>query len=177
MAQAVLASNFLVPNSTFIVELVAFLLVLAALKRWILPYVNTALNERQQTIRQALEDAEEAKRRSAEAEAEYRRAVEEARSQARRVVDEANKLGEDMRNQARERAEAEYRRIISRAQADIDASVRRASEELRGQVGDLVVAVVERVIGQTMDEQAQRAFIDRTIAEIESGASGAGVAR
>lgn len=172
MSHAVFASNFLVPNSTFIVELIAFLLVLAALRKWVLPYVNTALTDRQNTIRQALEDAEEAKRRAAEAEAEYRRALDEARTQARRVIEEANKLGEDLRSEARERAEQEYQRILSRAQGDIDSSVRRATEELRGQVGDLVVGVVERVIGQTLDAAAQRALIDRTILEVEESVAG-----
>jgi F-type H+-transporting ATPase subunit b len=169
---SVLASNFLVPNFTFVIEVISFLLILGALARWVLPTVNQTLEERQNTIRQALADAETAKARSQEAEAEYRRAVDDARTEARRVVDEANRLGEDLRSQARERAEAEYQRIIDRAQSDIEASVRRAAEELRGQVGELVVTVVERVIGQTMDEAAQRALIDRTIAEVEQTTAG-----
>lgn len=172
---SVLASNFLVPNSTFIVELVAFLLVLAAVRRWILPRLNEVMAERQNTIRQALDDAEEAKRRSEAAETEYRQAMDEARSQARRLVEEANRLAEDLRNQARERAETEYQRIIARAEGDIDASARRAAEELRGQMADLVVTVVERVIGQALDESSQKALIDRTITDVEREAGAAGV--
>ncbi|MHB1923714.1 MAG: hypothetical protein ACYCSJ_03395, partial [Acidimicrobiales bacterium] len=85
--------------------------------------------------------------------------------------------------QSRERAEAEYPRIIARAQGDIDSSARRAAEELRGQMGDLVVTVVERVIGQAMDQAAQKALIDRTIGEVEreagadNGAGNAGASR
>ncbi|HZU73479.1 MAG TPA: F0F1 ATP synthase subunit B [Acidimicrobiales bacterium] len=172
-----LASNFLVPNSTFIVELVAFLLVLAALRRWVLPPVNRIMQERQDTIRKALEDAEEARRRSEQAEADYRKAIDEARTEARRLVDEANRVAEDMRTEARGRAEQEYQRIIDRASGDIAASVSRATEELRQQVGSLVVAAVERVVSESFDDERHRQLIDRTVADLEREAGLSGVSQ
>jgi F-type H+-transporting ATPase subunit b len=170
-----LASNFLVPNGTFIVELVVFLLVLAVLGKYVVPRVNTIIEDRQGVIRQALVDAEDAKRRSEEAEAEYARVIEQARSEARSVIDEANRVAEQLRVTRREQAEREYETIISRARTDIEAEARRAAEELRQQVADIVIAVVERVIGDGLDAQAQRNLIDRTIAEVEAEARGAGV--
>jgi F-type H+-transporting ATPase subunit b len=168
------SSNFLVPNATFIVELVAFLGVIFTLGRYILPYITKPMEERQATIRQALADAEEAKRRAAEAEVEYKRVISEARTEARSVVDEANKLGEQVRADRRQQAEEEYERILARAREDIDAQTRRATEELRRSAADLAVSVVEKVIGEGLDDEAQRALIDRTIAEVDSNA-GAGV--
>ena len=166
----VLASNFLVPNGTFIVEFIVFLLVLGFLARYVLPPLNARMAERQNVIRKALDDAEEARRRADETEVEYKQALEEARTQARQLVDEANRLGEELRAQARERGEQEYQRQLARATADIQAAAQQAAEQLRGQVGELVVLVVERVIGQVMDGEAQRALIDRTIAEAEQEA-------
>ena len=165
------ASNFLVPNATFIVELVAFLIVIFVIGRYILPYINKPMEERQATIRQALADAEEAKRRAAEAEEEYKRVISAARTEARAVVDEANKLGEQVRADRRQQAEEEYERILTRAREDIEAQTRRASEELRRSAADLAVAVVEKVVGEGLDAAAQRALIDRTIAEVDSHAS------
>lgn len=159
-------SNFLVPNTTFIVEFVAFLLVLGFLARYVLPPLNKAMNERQSTIRQALVDAEEAKQRAAEAEVEFKRIVGEARNQARAVVEEANKMAEQVRQERRQQAEQEYERIVSNAYADIDAQLRRASEDLRRQAADLAIVISERVIGEGIDREAQRALIDRTIEEV-----------
>ena len=170
----VASSNFLVPNGTFIVELVAFLVTVFIIARYILPPINARVDERQATIRQALADAEEAKRRAAEAEAEYKRVISEARSQARTVVDEANKLGEQVRSDRRNQAEEEYERIVARARDDIEAQTKRATEELRRSAADLAVTVVEKVIGEGLDAQAQKSLIDRTIAEVDSQA-GAGV--
>jgi F-type H+-transporting ATPase subunit b len=169
------SSNFLVPNGTFVIELLAFLLVVWVLGKYILPYISKPMEERQQTIRQALLDAEEAKRRAAEAEEEYRRAISEARTQARAVVDEANRIAEQMRAEKRQQADDEYERIISRARADIEAQVRQAAEALRNQVGDLAVSVVEKVLGDGLDPQLHRSLVDRTIAEVEAQAGAAGV--
>jgi F-type H+-transporting ATPase subunit b len=165
------SSNFLVPNATFVVELVAFLIVLGVLAKWVLPVINERMDERQATIRQALADAEEAKRRAIEAEEEYKRRVSEAQAQARAVTDEARRLGEQLRAERRQQADEEYERIISRAKEDIDAQIRRATEDLRRGAADLAISVVEKVLGEGLDAQSHRTLIDRTISEVEAQAN------
>jgi F-type H+-transporting ATPase subunit b len=164
------SSNFLVPNDTFIVELVAFLVVVFLLAKYILPPLSRIMEERQATIRQALADAEEAKRRSAEAEEEYKRILGEARTQARAVVEEANKMAEQARSERRQQAESEYERIVSTASAEVDAQTRRAQEELRQQAADLAIAVAEKVLGEGIDRAAQAGLIDRTIDQVAADA-------
>lgn len=168
---SVVAANFLVPNSTFVVELVAFLIVLWVLRKYILPRLNGVIEERQKTIQRGVEDAEKAKRRAEEAEADYRKTIEEARQQARTMVDEANRLGEQLKVELRQKGEQEYERLVSRAQSDIDASARRASEELRQNLSETVIMVVRKVVGEGLDTDAHRELIDRTISEVEDEAS------
>ncbi len=100
------AGNFLVPNATFIAELVAFLLILGLLGRYVLPPVQKAMHDRQEIIRKQLDDAEEARTKLAEAQAEYQRALTEARTQAAVIRDsaraDAQRIGDDMRAQATE---------------------------------------------------------------------------
>ena len=170
-----LASNFLVPNATFVVELIAFLIVLGLLARYVLPRLNSVMEARQQAIRQSLADAETAKHQAEEGAVEYRETLEQARTEARAIVDEANRAAEALRASRREQGEAEYERIVSRAQTDIDAAARRAEEDVRRDVSSLVMEVVERVIGAGFDASGHRDLIDRTIGEVEAeSASGAG---
>jgi F-type H+-transporting ATPase subunit b len=164
------SSNFLVPNGTFIVELVAFLLVLGALAKWVLPVLQQAMEERQRTIAEALENAERAKRRAEEAEAEYRRVIGEARTEARTVMEEANRVAERLRAEKRQQAEQEYENIVARARDDIEAEARRAAETLRQQIADLAIAVVEKVLGEGVDAQTQRALFERAVADLEAHA-------
>jgi F-type H+-transporting ATPase subunit b len=169
----VAASNFLVPNATFIVELVAFLIVVFILARYVLPPINRILEERQATIRQALADAEEAKRRATEAEEEYKRIIGEARTQARSVVEEANRMAEQARTERRQQAEAEYERIVSSAGAEVEAQTRRAQQELRQQAAELAIAVAEKVLGEGIDRNAQSDLINRTIDQVAASSGAA----
>ncbi len=84
------ASNFLVPNGTFIVVLLAFLVVLWVIGKKVLPILNKALAERQDQIRGELEAADKAKADAEEADAERRAVLEQARVQAREIVAQAN---------------------------------------------------------------------------------------
>lgn len=163
--------NFLVPNFTFLFELVAFLLVLGVLAKWVMPRLQQALNERQENIRRGIEDAEHAKQAAAQADADYSAAMDDARVKARAMVDEARRIGDQLREDARKRGEQEAERIVAGARVEIEAEARRAAEQLRRDVSDLVVAVVERVVGRGLDVEAHRALIDRTIGEVEAEAA------
>ena len=63
---------------------------------------------------------------------------------------------------------------MSRASADIEASTRRAAEELRAQVAGLVMAVVERVLDEGISLLDQEKLIERAIGEVEAQAAGGG---
>ena len=53
-----MASNFLVPNGTFWVELAAFVVMFLILRRYVIPPINKAMEARQDAIRQEFAEAE-----------------------------------------------------------------------------------------------------------------------
>ena len=52
-----MASNFLVPNGTFWVELAAFVVMFLILRRYVIPPINKAMEARQDAIRQEFAEA------------------------------------------------------------------------------------------------------------------------
>ncbi len=166
--QVVASSNFLVPNATFIAEFIAFLLILAFIARYILPYVQKAMRERQEIIRKQMEDSEQAKVKLAEAEDQYQRALAEARTEAAQIREgaraEAQRVVEELRAQAHE----ESSRIIARGEEQLQSQRSQVVRELRGEVGSLAVELSEKIIGQRLADDAQvRATVDTFIADLE----------
>src|SRR5438445_761617 len=51
------SGNFLIPDATFLAEIVAFLLILAFMWKYVVPPLQKNLSARQDVIRQQLEDA------------------------------------------------------------------------------------------------------------------------
>lgn len=167
------ASNFLVPNATFVVELVIFLLVLWALAKWVLPVVNRVLVERQRSIERSIQEAEEAKQRAKELEQERARLLEQGRQEARRLRDEAAKVGEALRQELQRKGQEEYQRAVERASADIEAAARKAAEDLRAQLSGLVVTTVERVLAGALTDEDRRRVLEQALAEVEALSSAA----
>jgi F-type H+-transporting ATPase subunit b len=169
------SNNFLLPNMTFFVELIAFIIILGLIAKYILPPIKRAMDQRQAEISSALEQGEEAKRRLLAADEEYQAKLEAARQEARTVIERSNRMADQLREEARTKGQEEYDRVVARADADIQRATERAREELRLQVADLVIAAAQRVIGEELDADRHRGLIEEAIAGVGSGeAAGAG---
>src|ERR1700750_3237396 len=117
-----LASNFLVPNGTFFVELIAFAIIVWILAKYVVPPVNRAMTERQNAIRKQFSDLEEAESAARQAEKEYKEELSKARHEAARIREEAREQGAaiiaDMRKQAQEESE----RSLRHGRAELEAA-------------------------------------------------------
>lgn len=169
------ASNFLVPNATFIVELIIFLVILGAIAKWIVPWVNEQLAARQEAIRQQFQEAEEARAKLQAAEAEYREQIAAARADAARQREEAHEQGQRIIADLRAQAQTEADRITKTAQAQIEAERARTVAALRAEVGTLAVELAGRIVGESLsDEARQRRVVERFLTDLESREGNAG---
>jgi F-type H+-transporting ATPase subunit b len=159
---------------SFLVEVIAFLVMIGILARWVYPRVLAAAEARQRQITEQLEAAERqreaAEQRLKDAESE----LEKARAQAAEIIEGGNRLAEQVRADGRARAEEEARRIGEGARRDIEAERQKALDSVRGEVADLVVAATEKVLGETLDLTRQRQLIERAISEVTSDGRGSG---
>ncbi|HVC69740.1 MAG TPA: F0F1 ATP synthase subunit B [Acidimicrobiales bacterium] len=162
------SSNFLVPNGTLIVEIIAFLIVLFVIGRYVLPVLNKTLEERQEQIRTALEAAEAARVEADETRAQRQGILDEARQQAREIVTQANKVADGVAAQSEERGQQEYDRLVRVAETDIALARQRAIDEVSAQLGTLVMSAARQVIGREIDAASHRALIDEAVAALKS---------
>jgi F-type H+-transporting ATPase subunit b len=162
------SSNFLIPNATLIVEIVAFLVVLGFIAKYVLPYLNKALEERQEQIRTALESAERARVEAEETRAQRQGIIDEARQQAREILAQANRTAQRVVSDAEERGQRENERLVTSAQSEILLARQRAVEEVTAQVATLVVSVARQVIGREIDAATHRDLIDEAVTVLRS---------
>jgi F-type H+-transporting ATPase subunit b len=156
-------------NGTVIVELIAFLAMMAVLARWVYPEIVKLAEARQRLIADQLTEAEksrsDAEARLKEAEAK----LNEARKTAQSMIDAATKSAEQLRQELKEKAEDEAKRLTQAARKEIEAERERAIQTVRNEVAGLVVSATEKVIGETLDEGKHKQLIERAIAEVASG--------
>ncbi len=159
-------------NATFWIELVAFLLMLGFLARYVYPRIIAAAEARQNAISAELEAAEQARLDADTRLAEATTQLEEARGQATEIIEGAKRSGDQLRAELSQNAQEEAARLTERARQEIESERLRALESVRGEVADLVVAATEKVVGETLDDERHRKLIDKAIREV--GKSGDG---
>ncbi len=141
-----------------------------------LPPINKAMEERQEKIRASLEAADQARADAEAADDERRAVLEEARQQAREIVATANRTAEQVRTDAQARGQAEYERIVGNADIEISLARQRAVEEAAARMGEIVMEVVERVIGREINAEAHRDLIDEAVAALRADTTGGAAA-
>ena len=169
--------NFLIPDATFIAELVAFAIILFVIWRYVVPPIQKNLQARQDEIRKGIEDSKAAHERLESAEAEFAKTISEARTEAGKIREEAARQRtqtiEAAKDEARKAAEA----VTKQAEERLELQYRQVANELRRDIGKLAVELAGRIVGESLaDEELQRRVIDRFLAELEQDASTAGQA-
>ncbi len=151
------SSNFLVPNATLLVELVAFLVILWILGRFVVPPIQRAITERGEAIRAQFEEAREAKERAEAAEAEYKAALERVRAEAAQIREEAREQGRQLIEEQKAKAQAEADRELTHGHQHLTTERNSLAQELRAGVGELGVELASRIVGESLADEAREA--------------------
>jgi F-type H+-transporting ATPase subunit b len=168
LAVTPMADNFLVPNGTFLVELLAFLVLLFLLSKYVIPPINRAMTARQDAIREQFAELDEAKSEASAAEEEFKAQIADARHEAARIREEAREQGAAIIAEMREQAQADAARIVEHAHAQIEADRKAAYASLRNEVGTLATTLAGRIVGESLDDQARQGrVVDRFLSELE----------
>jgi F-type H+-transporting ATPase subunit b len=160
--------------SELIVGAVAFAILFYFMWKWVIPRVNTLLEERRAQIQGQLESAEQTRQQAEGELAEYRKQLASAREDANRIIEEARETAEQVRRDIQAKAEEESRNTVARAQDEIRAERDRVFNELRAQVADIAVTLAGRVVGAELDTKSHQRLIDEYIEQVASGANGQG---
>jgi F-type H+-transporting ATPase subunit b len=158
--------------SELVVGAVAFAIIFFFMWKWVIPRVNTMLEERRQKIQGELERAEGTRREADHILEEYREQLGGAREESNRIIEEARKTAEQLRKDLMGRAEEEAQGVVARAQDEIRAERDRVFQELRSQIGEISVELAARIVGQSLDESAHQRLIDEYIDQVAGSGSG-----
>jgi F-type H+-transporting ATPase subunit b len=162
-------NNFLVPNGTFWVELIAFAIMFFILAKYIVPPINRAMTARQDAIRKEFADLDQARADAKSAEEEFRAQIADARHEAAKIREEAREQGAAIIAELREQAQTEAARIVEHAHAQIEADRQQAVTSLRAEVGTLATDLAGRIVGEALEDQARQSrVVDRFLADIEA---------
>lgn len=173
------APNPIIPHiPEVILGIVAFVILLLVLKKYVVPRFEAAYEERAQMIEGGIEKAEKAQAEAEDALAQYRAQLHEARSEAAKIRDDARLEAEQIKAELRADAEAESQRIVAQGQAQLQAQKAQIIAELRADMGRNAVELASRIVGESLEDEARRrGTVDRFLAELDTAGAAGGAGK
>jgi F-type H+-transporting ATPase subunit b len=148
---------------TLVAELIAWLILLYILVRFLYNPLRSAMAARAERIRTELSAAEAAAQRAEEAAKQSQADVEEGKRRGEEIVRQAQQTADSIREQAINEARAEAERVIERGKAEIERERQAAVDELRRVVGDLAIQAASQVVRKSLDSDENRRLVDEAI--------------
>ncbi len=140
-------SNFLVPNGTFFVVLIIFLIVLGVIGKWVVPPVSKVLRERDAMVKGTVEDSRKAADQFAAADEDYQAEMAKARGEASKLRDEARAEGRKVLEDMRGRASDQVASTLQQADSELKEQALSIQAGLRSSVENLSETLASRVLG------------------------------
>jgi F-type H+-transporting ATPase subunit b len=150
-----------------ILQIVAFLILVFLLGKFVYPWLMKQVDERQVAIEAAAKAATEAQASAAESKDRVTELLAEARSQAADIVSTAKLEAAQMLSASEERARSTAEKIAADAQANVKKSIETAKRELHDETLELIALATEKVIHTKLDKKADDALIVSALKELK----------
>ncbi len=149
-------------TSLFVSQLISFLIVAFLLHKFAYKPILKVLEQRRETIAQSLANSEKIKQQLAETEATRQKVMADANAQANKLIEEARAAAAKVQETETQRAIATAEQIIAKAREAAALDHQRMLQELRKEVGQLVVKTTAAVAGKVLTMDDQKRLVEET---------------
>ena len=157
-----IAHQFGVTWQLLISQIILFVIVALALKKFAYGPLQTILEERREKIAESLANAEQIKKDLANAQTKAQEILTQASQQATKAIEEARAAAAKVQEVETQKAIAAAGDIIAKAKQASEADLVRMKAELRKEVGRLVVATSAKVTGNILTAEQQTRLAEDT---------------
>jgi F-type H+-transporting ATPase subunit b len=147
-------NNFLIPNGTFFVVLLIFLIVLGVIGTFVVPPIMRVLRERDEMVAKTIESNREADKQFAGADADYEAAMARARREASAIRDEARAEGRKILEDMKGRASEQSALALQKAGQELKQQSDGIAADLQTSMESLAATLAGRVVGVDVGRKA-----------------------
>ena len=153
-------------TSTFIIQMIVFLILVWVTMKYIWPPITAALDERIKKISDGLSAADRAKAELSNANKRVEEQLASARIDAAQRLSDAERRAQSMVEEAKTRASDEGAKIIAAAKAEAAQEATKAREALREQVAALAVKGAEQILRKEVNASVHADLLGRLKTEL-----------
>jgi F-type H+-transporting ATPase subunit b len=153
-------------DTNFWVLLAFLIIVFVAFRQGLHKMAGSFFTNRASTVRNQLDEARSLREDAQRILADYQKRQREAEDEAQGIIDQAKRDAKLMATEARQKLDEQLARRRKAAEERISRAEAQAIAEMRGKTADLAVAAAREIIAGRVDDRAQTALIDKSIANV-----------
>jgi len=138
---------------------ITFVVLLIVLRKVAWGPILTALEQREQTIRNSLEEAQRARQEAAQLLAQHQQMLTDANREVGRLLEQGREEAERLRISLTEQARVEAQRLTETAQREIVREKQLAMQELKNTAADLAIAAAGHLLNTAMTGEDHRRVV------------------
>lgn len=150
-----------------IFQIVAFIILVLLLGKFVYPWLMKSVDERQEKITAASKAAAEAQAAAVDAEARVEKLLKKARIEASEIVATAKLESANAVAASEEKAKKRSDQIIADAQTEIQKEVAAAKTLLHNETIELVALATEKVVGKAVSSKIDESLIADAIKAVK----------
>lgn len=145
---------------------ITFLVLLFVLKKFAWKPILTALDQRENAIRESLEKAEVAKQEAQKILDQNQANLAQAEEESKKIINQSRAYAEKLKEQIVQESRDHAKKLIEEASGEIERKKDAAMEELKSQVAEIAISAAEKILKENLNREAQKKIVNKYISEI-----------
>jgi len=163
-----LLNTFGVEWPKFLAQLILFIVVYFVLKKFAFGPIIAMLEERRRRIEESQLNAQRIKQQLAEAEQRHAEILARANVEAQRMIDQARESASHVADRKMQEAIASAEQIIAKAREASALEYERSMDQLKRELGHLVVETTAKVTGKILTADDQKRLQEEAVRQLAS---------
>lgn len=150
-----------------ILQIIAFLILVWLLGKYVYPWLMKSVDERQEKIDESVKAAQAAEAKAESAQEDIAKLLKEAHAEARDIVATAKDEAAAMVAASDDKAKLRADKIVADAHEQLQKDVIAARKTLHNDTIELVALATEKIVGNVMTEKLDDKLIATTVKELQ----------
>jgi len=147
-------------------SVITFLLLLVVLRKIAWGPILSALESREEEIKNALSAAEKAKEEAEKVSSDYEQSMKDAQVKAQKIISDSKSAAEKVKADIEKTAEGKAESMLANAKEQINAEKENAINDIRDIAIDLSIDIASKVIEKNIDSEENRRLVEEAMNNI-----------
>ena len=149
----------------FAIHAFIFIVLILILRKFAWKVILSAIEEREEGIKNALEAAEKAKKEMSDVNAKSEQLLKQAYAERDRLLKEANELKSKIISEAKETAKKEGDALVKQAKTAIELEKKAALGEIKSTVMELSIGISKKVLQKELESPQKQQELIQSLLE------------